>query len=317
MGLGSSLLFVLGSLVGAAACAYWSGMLSTRHGDWSIGIYSSDNSHPLAFSGKGIRNPAITAADVADFPAQFVADPFLMWNDGRYLLFFEGWNRETDQGDICLSSSGDGLTWHYDRVVLDEPYSLSYPQVFLWKGNWYLIPCIPSGAVQLYKANKFPYEWQYVQTVLQGERFQDVSVLEYGDSLWLFAGAGNRDELRLYSSETPLGPWQEHPRSPIIEGDPNHARPGGKPLQVADRIFRFAQDCSPYYGNQVWAFEVTELTPTSYAERLYRDLPVLMGFEDWNVRGMHTLSAIPGRNGGWIAAVDGHGRFGDKKDFED
>ncbi len=292
-------------------------MLTTRHGDWAIGIYASTESHPLRFTGEGIQNPLVTAADVIDLHAQFVADPFLLWSDGRYVLFFEAWNRETNQGDICVSISDDGLHWRYDRVVLDEPDSLSYPQVFSWNGEWYLIPCVPSGVVRLYKASKFPHEWRLVSTILKDHRYQDTSFLEYGGLCWLFAGTGSRGTLRLYMAEAPPGPWREHPSSPLIHADPNHARPGGRPLVVAGRLYRFAQDCSPYYGNQVWAFEVTELTPTIYAERAYSNEPVLKGFDDWNVRGMHTLSAISGRTGGWMAAVDGHGRFGTRGRYED
>ncbi len=45
--------------------------------EWSIGIYSSSSSAPLNFSDENVTNPVLTANDVSDVPAKFVADPFL------------------------------------------------------------------------------------------------------------------------------------------------------------------------------------------------------------------------------------------------
>src|SRR5262245_13276304 len=69
----------------------------------------------------------------------------------------------------------------------------------------------------------------------------------------------HNDTLRLFYSEDLLGPWVEHPKSPIVSGKPHIARPGGRVIVSGDRVIRYAQDDTPRYGNQVWAFEIVRL----------------------------------------------------------
>ncbi len=49
-------------------------------------------------------------------------------------------NARTKQGDIGLAVSGDGRTWTYRGIVLDEAFHLSFPYVFEWNGAVYLVP---------------------------------------------------------------------------------------------------------------------------------------------------------------------------------
>jgi hypothetical protein len=59
------------------------------------------------------------------------------------------------------------------------------------------------------------------------------------------------------------------------------------------------------YGIQVRAFEITELTKTSYQEKAIGLRPVVEASgQGWNESGMHHID--PHRNDGrWIACVDG------------
>jgi len=105
-----------------------------------------------------------------------------------------------------------------------------------------------------------------------------------------------------------LGAWTEHPQSPIIRQNPDLVRPGGNVIVRGDRIIRYAQDSFPYYGNQLWAIEVTLLTREYYQEHRIGDTPILKGYDNWNTRGMHHISPVQLPDGKWLAAVDGHGR---------
>jgi hypothetical protein len=248
----------------------------------------------------------LTASDVSDVPAKRVADPFLIRDGDTYYLFFEVDNSKTNQGDIGLAKSKDGKNWSYSQIVLDEHFHLSYPCVFKWQDEYYMIPeSSEIRSVRLYKANQFPYRWSFVKTLLEGMNFVDNTIFYYGESWWLFTGTGNDDTLRLYYADTPLGPWTEHPKSPIIQGDANIARPGGRVVVFDNRIVRYAQDCVPYYGNQVWAFEIITLTKELYKEKRVSNRPILKGFDDWNTGGMHHISPCRVDVNNWIAAVDG------------
>jgi hypothetical protein len=102
------------------------------------------------------------------------------------------------------------------------------------------------------------------------------------------------------------GPWHEHPRSPLIAHDPCRARPAGRVVESAGRLFRFAQDCANEYGRLVRPMEITKLTTAEYEEReLAFAQPLGPGPMPWNAGGMHHVDVQLKAAGQWVAAVDG------------
>ena len=273
---------------------------------WSIGIYTGDS--PFQLRGAA-NNPVLRNTDVTDIEAEFVADPFMLHADGRWHMFFEVWNRETQRGVIALATSHDGFTWSYQQVVLEESFHLSYPYVFEWQGEYYMIPeTLGASAVCLYRADEFPTRWSRQQNLMAGA-YADASLVRYNDLWWLFTCTApyQHDVLRLYFARDLDGPWKEHPRSPIISNDQSRARPAGRVLQRDGHLIRFAQDCVPEYGTRVRAFEISQLTRDRYVEKEQRNSLVPSG-EGWNAKGMHHVDAHLQTDGTWIACVDGrHG----------
>lgn len=269
---------------------------------WSIAIYTGTTPFNLQPA-----PPVLTKSDVTDIPADFVADPFMLHRDNTWYMFFEVWHSETQLGEIGLATSNDALTWTYDRIVLKEPFHLSYPHVFEWQGGPYMIPeTLNAGAVCLYKALDFPYRWSVVTRLIEGQ-LADPSLVRFNDRWWLFACSTpyQHDTLRLYFADELTGPWTEHPKSPLIQNDKCRARPAGRILNFDNRLFRFAQECTPHYGSGVRAFEITKLTTDSYAE-VELAIPILKASgTGWNASGMHHIDAHQQPNGQWLACVDG------------
>lgn len=276
---------------------------------WSIGIYQGVS--PLGLGPRPASpNPVLTREDVADIRASFVADPFLVRHGDLTYMFFEAFNLDTGRGEVGLARSSDGTVWSYEKIVLREPFHLSYPQVFAWEGEHYMIPeANATQSVRLYRATRFPEEWVLEAVLMEGERFSDPTILRYADRWWLFVETSPRREhdcLRLYSASSLQGPWLEHPASPIVLNDPRSARPAGRILSFENRLLRFAQDCVPAYGAAVRTFEIVELTPTRYREVPFDFPPELTrSGAGWNADGMHHLDALRLTDGKWIAAVDG------------
>jgi len=278
------------------------------YGPWSIGIYEGSTPFNLA-DPDDISNPVLTGKDVMDGDASFVADPFMLFKNGKYSMFFEVFNREANQGDIGYAESTDGKQWEYRKVIIDETFHLSYPYVFEWEDDTYLIPESSMDlSVRLYKAVSFPEKWEYVGNLLSGSRYVDPSIFRHNDQWWLFVSTPECDVLNLYSSSELLGEWKPHPMNPIVECDKNIARPGGRVLTHNDRLYRVTQDDSPRYGTQVFAFEITELTEQSYAEILVSGPPlVTMTGKGWNAAGMHHVD-LHQMGDKWMAVVDGRNR---------
>jgi hypothetical protein len=278
----------------------------STQGVWSIGILEGPSPFQLT-APKTIKNPILTHEDVTDIEAELVADPFMVINDSKYYMFFEVLNKITQQGDIGLASSSDGLNWDYEKIILDEPFHLSYPYVFSWEGEHYLIPESNADfSIRLYKATNFPTQWEFVGTLLKGFNFVDPSIFRFGGKWWLFFSLQSNDILYLYYADDLMGPWIHHPKSPLLKKNPDISRPGGRVLVLDNKVFRFAQDDYPTYGNQLNVFEITELNSLSYKEKPLDENPLLQGSgTGWNADGMHHIDVQSLDDKRWLAVVDG------------
>jgi hypothetical protein len=189
--------------------------------------------------------------------------------------------------------------------VLREPWHLSYPYVFQWENNHYMVPACPNaGALRLYRARSFPADWEFVGPLING-RYADPSVFRHDHHWWLLASdSGKNDTLRLFMAPELMGPWSEHPQSPVIRQNSSAARPAGRVIDWDGRLIRYAQDCSHAYGSAVRSFQITELTMTTYREEEIKTVIEGSG-SGWNAHGMHQIDAQRRQEGGWIAAVDG------------
>lgn len=277
--------------------------------EFSIAIYEGESPvdlHPRA----GLRNPVLTRHDVTDRKALFVADPFMLPVDGTWYMFFEVMNDPDDFGEIALATSPDVVHWRYEGVVLSSRFHLSYPHVFTCDGVFYMLPeSYQAGAAVLYRADEFPRRWSPVGRLVEGPVLLDSTVFRHEGRWWMFSETNPRhtqDCLRLFHSADLLGPWTEHPQSPIVTGDPSRSRPAGKVLHSGGHPIRFAQSCVPEYGTAVRAFDILELTPSRYRERERAADPILgPGRQRWNRYGMHHIDAHELSPGRWIACVDG------------
>jgi len=302
-----SLGFVVGMVVGIKRGVPF----VTQNEQWAIGIYRSDS--PFHFNGlQGWINPLFRAENVTDVQAKFVADPFLIKEGDMWNLFFEVYNNGTQQGDLAVATSKNTWTWKYQEVILDEPFHLSYPYVFKADDGYYLIPeSFEDNSVRLYKADEFPTRWSFIQRLVEGRDYVDNSIVYYNGKWWLFSSVTSNDKLYLHYADSLTGPWQEHPLSPIVVDNPHKARPSGRLLVYDGRLYRFTMDVKPPVGtHQVMAYEITEISPTTYSEELAQEEPVVKpSGSGWNRDAMHQLDPVQVDKDSWIASVDGFGKY--------
>lgn len=248
--------------------------------------------------------PEISAADIDDAFASFVADPFIVHHDSHWYMFFEV---AVPLRRIALAMSLDGLDWKYERIVLSEPFHVSYPLVFQVNGEWYMTPeSAALESVRLYRAAEFPRGWTHVADLVTGRPFADPTPF-YRDGLWwMFVGDASSETCWLYFSRFLDSEWTEHPQSPIVAGNRGRARPGGRVVMLSDgRAYRIAQNATPSYGHSARVFEIDVLTTSEYAEHEIAASPIVEASgSGWNEDGMHHVDAW--WNGDhWLAAVDG------------
>ncbi len=225
------------------------------------------------------------------------ADPCVV-NDGeRRLLFVEQWTAEDPKGVIACLELLPNERVRPLGIALAQPFHLSYPQAFLWQGQWYLT--VESGqarCVSLFRAETFPLRWQHITELIKGWNCVDPTLHHHDGHWYLFAnvaesaGSSTWDELFLFVADSLTGPFRPHPANPIVS-DARRARPAGRLFEREGRLIRPAQDCAPRYGAAVVFNEVLELSPTHYHERPLGRLDI-----SWTlgVDGCHTYSGITG-----------------------
>src|SRR6266568_35288 len=279
---------------------------------YSIGILTGPSPFALATPAE-IANPVLTRESIPGPLATFVADPFMIRVDGTWHMFFEvmTWRPGGKKGVIAHATSRDGRCWSYRQVVLAEPFHLSYPYVFEWGSEHYMVPeSTAAGAVRLYRADPFPDRWVFVTNLLVGPVHLDNSIFRRNGRWWMLTATDpRRGTLRLFAASDLTGPWSEHPKSPVVAADLRTARPAGRVVSTPERLTRFAQDCRNDYGTGVRAFEITKLTIRDYEETALEPSPLLAGSgHGWNRSGMHHIDAHQLDDGTWMACVDGWSR---------
>jgi hypothetical protein len=178
-------------------------------------------------------------------------------------------------GKIGVASSPDLSAWRYEKLLDDagtfaKQGHFSYPYVFKHAGAYYMLPdtvdAVIGDGLLTTTAARFPFGWKQARGgdgVPSG--LTDRSMFTVGGRWYVFGAdlprpgeQGSRwyegVVLRLFWSDTLLGKYQEHPSSVGPQGlvsDPNAARPGGRVVVTpTGRVFRFAQDLYPAYGDQ-------------------------------------------------------------------
>ncbi len=275
--------------------------------EWSIGIYKMTfHEEKLEFTNyKTANNPVLTAKNLGDKRVQYVADPFLVAKNGIYYMFFEV--LKNNKGIIGLAASKDCRKWKFKKIILEEPFHLSYPFIFNWEGKYYMLPeSQQTKSVRLYEANNFPDGWRFVKTLLEGKNFVDPTIFYSKNKFWLFVSDTSDSNLYLYYSDSLKDGWEEHPKNPIIKDNLSMARPGGNVIEIENKLIRIAQDDLKDYGYAVRAFEITKLNTQEYEEKELAESPLLKASgRGWNKDGMHQLSVCRTAEKEWIVSVDG------------
>jgi len=271
---------------------------------WSIGIYSGTDWRRLVPQSES--NPVLSAESVSDLKAKFVADPFMAREGGRWWMFFETMPVEGGRGVIGLASSEDARHWSYHQTVLAEPFHLSYPQVFLWNGEWFMLPeTAERRSVRLYRAREFPLRWEF-ESELISNALLDPTVFHHLGMWWIFASPDN-STLLIYYAEKLQGPWLPHPANPIVKDNAMIARPAGRVITHNGQLFRLGQDSIPFYGTRVRAFAIDELSLSEYCETEIAASSILGATRQpaWNGFGMHHADIHQLEDGTFLACVDG------------
>lgn len=228
-----------------------------------------------------------------------MADPFLVSENGRDWLFYEDVPPGTQKGRIsCVEIPKPGQPWPKAEVVLECETHLSYPCVFRHEGEFFMIPeSCASQDLRLYRATKFPYEWQLETLLLENLPVTDTTPYFCGEHWYFFSTTLPPVQQTVLLTSAKLGGrLRLHPSSPVSCSWRN-TRAAGHIFTMNGRLIRPTQDCATDYGYGIQMNEVTRLSPSEYAERA---ADYIGPFWRRGLLGTHTLTAS-----GDLEVIDG------------
>ncbi|HEY4192240.1 MAG TPA: hypothetical protein VGM46_06305 [Mesorhizobium sp.] len=267
-----------------------------RNAHWRVGYRFID--------GPGIAETGCIGNGWRQLPDEgdhFYADPFPFEWQGRSFIFVEDYPHVTKKAVISVVEFNEDGSPKPPKLVLEEPFHLSYPQVFAWNGQVWMLPeGSAGGRLTLYRAMEFPHRWAAATTLLEGE-VSDATLLEHGGRWWLFAtvrdGFGSTsDTMAVFWAPSPDGPWTPHARNPILI-DRRAARPGGAFIRAGGKLLLPVQDGTRGYGGGLGLSEVLQLD----TEQVRLSPPVAVREAgDWPYPQIHTLNRA-----GRLEVIDG------------
>ena len=225
------------------------------------------------------------------------ADPFVIQRNSKTCIFFESWSEGETKGRIQVVTLDSFGRWSPPEPALERPYHLSYPQVFSWRGDVYMLPETRHNCtIELYRATNFPYAWERIAVLMENVDAVDATLFEQRGQWWMFtAGLGDAADrsrrLSIFHASSPLGPWRSHSANPVIN-NLRTARPAGNLFVLGEQLIRPAQDCRSRYGYAISWNRVDLLTEDAYHETLIASLNP-SSTKDWTAT--HTFN----QGGNW------------------
>ena len=226
------------------------------------------------------------------------ADPFLWKRGDDFFVFCEEWLYNRRHGHLSVMQlSSDGSSVSTPIPIVEENHHLSYPFVFEYEGELYMMPEAGAAAsIDIYRCEEFPHRWRMHTTLMRNIRYADATLKEHEGKWWLFATvkrglfALSRD-LFVFSADSPLtDKWTPHPENPVVRSIYG-ARPAGPLFALGEKLFRPSQDCMIRYGYGLRINEIQELNGTRYRERLVTEVT-----PDWEagIRANHHIDWLDG-----------------------
>lgn len=219
-----------------------------RQEDWNVGYVEV----PLK---EFLDSPEAQVEEITWFKKRrrsvYNADPFVITTEKDTYIFFECYSYRTGKGRIEVVRKSK--KYKKPKVVLEEPFHLSYPFVFEHDGVVY---CMPESHVvnriNLYRFNEDKLALE--QDCVLMEHVQAIDpTLAFHEGKWnLFFTQKNQPSVKLYRyvADDLRGPYLPHFSNPI-KVDCADARMAGAFFNWKGQLIRPAQECVRYYGTAV------------------------------------------------------------------
>lgn len=207
------------------------------------------------------------------------ADPFPFYREGEWYIFVEVYYLHHTKACLGYYRLSDPDRIH---IVLDEPFHLSYPNIFEWKEQIYMIPETHNAKeLRLYRAVQFPDQWELDSVLLRDIDLADSSLLFSSNEIFIetmedtnSSGSYRNIFYRLDMDSRAIHPLTVTPSTYIDR------RPAGNFFSVGDQLYHALQNCDNCYGEFMHIARVTSFNNEGLKEEetmqiRAEDLPIM------------------------------------------
>lgn len=205
-------------------------------------------------------------------PLKWYADPFVCTYQGESYVFVELLHSYHVDGEIAVARVEKGRIGKF-RTVIREPFHMSFPNVFEWQGDWYMLPeTCRSGELRLYRARKFPYQWELDSVLLEGAELVDHALYPVEDGFFIVTYDQTEPRNR-HNRVFHLHLAERRVEEIFPQGNWCRERPGGTFYQAEGKWRHVVQECTQgVYGEYLHVFEVDRLDREHFEEREIRQV---------------------------------------------
>lgn len=178
----------------------------------------------------------------------WLADPLIYNFRGKDYLFVEAFDKIENIGKIAVIPDFPNNISDFN-IILEESYHLSYPFVFSYDKESYMIPeTSGNGTIELYRANNFPHKWNKEIVLKKGNYVDTTLYYKEGDNYWVYSydmssrsmcfGHINMRDLKLEFTKEVSNPQYT-------------LRSGGTVFCFEDKLCRPVQNNTNFYGQEL------------------------------------------------------------------
>lgn len=196
-------------------------------------------------------------------------------------LFVEAFDKKENIGKIAvLKYNGNSFTDF--KIIMEKPYHLSYPFVFEYNKEFYMIPeTSDNDSIEIYKSINFPYEWKKEKKLLCG-KYVDTTLYNLNGRINLFSYNVN-DKILIKGNLNMLNLNIENVLSKV--DNENKFRAGGNVFFSDGNYCRAVQNNKYFYGQSLYIIDCLN------DEILYEIIPTkIKNSINKKYRRLHTYS---------------------------
>jgi len=238
---------------------------------------------------------------IKNLPGRYFADPFVVTWNGRTVCFVEDYSFAKKRGWITAIELRGAKEYEVLGTALDEPFHMSYPYIFKYKNELYMIPeARASNSIRLYRCTEFPLKWEFQKEIVSNVRAVDTSLFEHEGRWWLLTNivsSGSQDHgsqlMAFHGSDPFTDKWIPHEQNPLVF-DSETSRNGGL-INIGGNLIRGRQRQGfDAYGAGLSLARIVDLTPSTFREQAIGQItpdffPKLLGCHHLHSNGAYTV----------------------------